>query len=144
MVCTHSHLYSYDPVVTGWVTRQRLKRVRFRRTWYNCAEAETKTSREEKGGSSGLALPPMIPEQLPGGLLQGRGGSPGLAVQGCGRDATLLLFSAAAAVRAQALLLQARSAAAAAVRHHCCWLTTAGASAAHVTTLLPPSVCFLF
>ena len=38
----------------------------------------------------GIATYPRAAAQLPGGL-QG-GGSPGLAVQGCGRDGTLLLL----------------------------------------------------
>ena len=58
-----------------------------------------------------------------------RGGSPGLAVQGCGRDGTHCCCCCSllcAAVRAQPLLLQARSAAAALRR--CCLLATAGGS----------------
>ena len=46
-------------------------------------------------GWVGYALPPIIPEQRASclaGCKEG-GGSPGLAVQGCGRDGTLLLFS---------------------------------------------------
>ena len=80
----------------------------------------SRVQREEKGGLwVRIATYPRAAAQLPGGL-QG-GGSPGLAVQGCGRDGTLLLllFSAAAAERAQALV-EARSAATA-VRH-CCLL----------------------
>ena len=61
---------------------------------------EARKQIKEKGGLLscgwvGYALPPIIPEQRASclaGCKEG-GGSPGLAVQGCGRDGTLLLFS---------------------------------------------------
>ena len=61
---------------------------------------EARRQIKEKGGLLscgwvGYALPPIIREQRASclaGCKEG-GGSPGLAVQGCGRDGTLLLFS---------------------------------------------------
>ena len=108
----------------GWKCRQ---------IWWDTDRHFWKRRFKEKGGllGCGCALPPIIPEQRASclaGCKEG-GGSPGLAVQGCGRDGTHCCCCCSllcAAVRAQPLLLQARSAAAALRR--CCLLATAGGS----------------